>query len=212
MLKTRITLRNFSLVLLNLIKRLILYLQCLKTPPPPNVRAMNIHIFSLVHQFRLILALTCFPLPYLFGVWLVSWCMFSTVKSLFTGRLRIVLGFAILTTFHLISESLLGNTHFTMAILQKCCTVSSKTSTILFALFFLEFIFSFNASCVSRKFTSYSCLHPSRKWLLMRFILSVVFDRTVRFLTTDDVVVEEYNNCPTNNKWLDIKHVSIVFC
>ena len=62
--------------------------------------------------------------------------MFSTVKSLFTGRLRIVLGFAILTTFHLISESLLGNTHFTMAILQKCCTVSSKTSTILFALFF----------------------------------------------------------------------------
>ena len=72
MLKTRITLRSFSLVLLNLIKRLILYLQCLKTPPPPNVRAMNIHIFSLVHQFRLILALTFFPLPYLFGVWLVS--------------------------------------------------------------------------------------------------------------------------------------------
>ena len=62
--------------------------------------------------------------------------MFSTVKSLFTGRLRIVLGFTILTTFHLISESLLGNIHFTMAILQKCCTVSSKTSTILFALFF----------------------------------------------------------------------------
>ena len=34
------------------------------------------------------------------------------------------------------SESLLGNIHFTMAMLQKCCTVSSKTSTILFALFF----------------------------------------------------------------------------
>ena len=34
----------------------------------------------------------------------------------------------------------------------------------------------------------------------MRFILSVVFDRTVRFLTTDDDVLEEYNNCLTNNK------------
>ena len=40
-------------------------------------------------------------------------------KSLFTGRLRIVLVFAILTTTPLVSESLLGNTCVTMTILQK---------------------------------------------------------------------------------------------
>ena len=36
-------------------------------------------------------------------------------------------------------------------------------------------------------------------------------ERTVRFLTTIDVVLEEWNNCSANNKWLDVKHVSIVF-
>ena len=41
--------------------------------------------------------------------------------------------------------------------------------------------------------------------------LSVVLERTVRFLTTVDVVLEEYNNCLPNNKWLSVKHVSIVF-
>ena len=45
----------------------------------------------------------------------------------------------------------------------------------------------------------YSCPHLSQKWLLMRFISSV------------DVVLEEYNNCLPNNKWLGVKHVSIVF-
>ena len=33
---------------------------------------------------------------------------------------------------------------------------------------------------------------------------------TVRFLTTVDVVLEEYNNYVPNNKWLGVKHVSIV--
>ena len=46
----------------------------------------------------------------------------------------------------------------------------------------------------------------------MRFILSVVLERTVRFLSiVIDVVLEEYNNCLSTNKWLGIKHVSIVF-
>ena len=45
----------------------------------------------------------------------------------------------------------------------------------------------------------------------MRFILLVVLERTVRFLTTVDFVLEEYNNCMPNNKWLGVKHVSIVF-
>ena len=46
----------------------------------------------------------------------------------------------------------------------------------------------------------------------MRFILLVVLERTVRFLTiVIDVVLEEYNNYLSTNKWLGVKHVSIVF-
>ena len=56
-----------------------------------------------------------------------------------------------------------------------------------------------------------SCLHLSKKWLLIQFILSAVLESAVRFLTTVDVVLEEYNNCLPNNKWLGAKHVLIVF-
>ena len=41
---------------------------------------------------------------------------------------------------------------------------------------------------------------PIPKMIMMRFILSVVLEKTVRFLTTVDVVLEEYNNCLPNNK------------
>ena len=30
------------------------------------------------------------------------------------------------------------------------------------------------------------------------------------FVATDDVVLEEYNSCLANKKWLNVKHVSIV--
>ena len=44
------------------------------------------------------------------------------------------------------------------------------------------------------------------------FVVShVVLERTVRFLTTVDVVLEQYNNCLPNNKWLSVKYVLIVF-
>ena len=45
----------------------------------------------------------------------------------------------------------------------------------------------------------------------MPFILSVVFERQFRFVTTVDVLLEEYKNCLPNNKWLGVKHVLIVF-
>ena len=45
----------------------------------------------------------------------------------------------------------------------------------------------------------------------MRFILSVVLERMVRFVATVDVVLEEYNRCLPNNKLLGVNHVSIVF-
>ena len=44
----------------------------------------------------------------------------------------------------------------------------------------------------------------------MRFMLSLVLERTVRFLTTVDVMLEEYNNCLITNDWV-FKHVSIEF-
>ena len=65
--------------------------------------------------------------------------------------------------------------------------------------------------CVSHKFTTYLCLHLCQKWLLMRFILPVVFERSVRFLTAVDVVLKQHNNCVLNNKWLSVKYVLIVF-
>ena len=48
-------------------------------------------------------------------------------------------------------------------------------------------------------------------YILMRFILSVVLERTVRFPTTVHVVLEEFNNCLSNKKWLGVKHILIVF-
>ena len=53
--------------------------------------------------------------------------------------------------------------------------------------------------------------HLSQKWLLIRVILSVVLERKVRFIATVDVVLDEYNSCLPKNKWLGVKHVSIVF-
>ena len=118
----------------------------------------------------------------------------------------------IFTIAHLSSESLLGNTPVTIANLQKWLgTFSSLNRTISLTLFFWEFIFTFDVRCVSHKFTTYSCLKKKKKWLLVRFILSVVLHRKFRFLTTVDVVLKEYNNCLPNNKWLGVKHVLIVF-
>ena len=75
-----------------------------------------------------------------------------------------------------------------------------KTSTVSLTLTFRKFIFDFDVRCVSRKFTAYSCLHLSKKRLLIRFILAVVLKRTVGFITTVDLVLEEYINCLPNSK------------
>ena len=64
MLKTRVVLRNVSRVLSNLIKRLIFAIQRLLLLS--NIHAVKIHIFSLVHQLRLLHTLTFVFLSYLF--------------------------------------------------------------------------------------------------------------------------------------------------
>ena len=69
----------------------------------------------------------------------------------------------------------------------------------------------FVVSHVNLLYSTYSYPHLSKKGLLMQFILSVVLERTVRFLATVDFVLEEYNNCLPNNKRLGVKHVSIVY-
>ena len=63
MLKTRVTLGNISRVLLNLTKRWDDICNIQRLLLPPNVHAFNGHISSLVHQLRLLLALTFVPLP-----------------------------------------------------------------------------------------------------------------------------------------------------
>ena len=45
---------------------------------------------------------------------------------------------------------------------------------------------------------------------ILRFILSVVLEKTVRFAARLDVVLDN-NSCLPNNKQLCVKHVSIVF-
>ena len=70
MLKTPVTLVNISRVLLNLIVTLLNLINNRNfqiLPLPLNVHAVNIYIFPLVHQLRLLLTLAFVPLPYLFG-------------------------------------------------------------------------------------------------------------------------------------------------
>ena len=112
MLKTRITLENISRILLNLIKILIFLMY--KDSSPPNVHTVNIHIFLLVYQLRLLLALLC---SLTLSVWLMSYYVISIVKRLFMERFSIVLVFAISTIALPISEPLLGKTPVTVAIL-----------------------------------------------------------------------------------------------
>ena len=69
-LKTRVTLGNISRILLNLtpiLLNLINICNVQRLLLPLNFHSVNIHIFTLVHQLRLLLALTFVPLPYLFG-------------------------------------------------------------------------------------------------------------------------------------------------
>ena len=54
---------------------------------------------------------------------------------------------------------------------------------------------NFDTRCLSEKFTIHSRLHLYQKRLLMWFILLVVLQRKVRFLTTVYVVLEQHNNC-----------------
>ena len=46
---------------------------------------------------------------------------------------------------------------------------------------------------------------------MMRFILSAVLERTVRFIAAVDVMLEDDIGCLPNNKKLGVIHVLIVF-
>ena len=71
-------------------------------------------------------------------------------------------------------------------------------------------MFNFDVRCVSRKFTTYPRSPPIQKMITDVVYLSERLAGTVRFLTTVDVMLEEYNSCLPNNKWLGVKQVSIV--
>ena len=68
-------------------------------------------------------------------------------------------------------------------------------------------MFNFDVRCVSRKFIS----PPIQKMIIDAvYFISSAWEN-VRFLTTVDVMLEEYNNYLPNNKWLSVKPVSIIF-
>ena len=69
--KNRVTLGNISRILLNLtpiLLNLINICNVRRLLLPLNFYSVNIHIFTLVHQLRLLLTLTFVPLPYVFGL------------------------------------------------------------------------------------------------------------------------------------------------
>ena len=102
--KTRVILVKVSRVLLNLIKILVFVIfKDSSLPMFTQLTAASHHNFCSLVLF----------------VWLLSWYIYLIGGSLFTGRLRIALVFSVLTIAPFISESLLGNTPVTMAILQK---------------------------------------------------------------------------------------------
>ena len=108
MLKTRITLGNISRFLrflINLIKWLMFEL-FKDSSTFTNVQAGNIRI--LVHEVRLLLALTFVPLPYMQG-----WChdiYFQLWRVYLCDVWGLILVFAFFTIAPLISESLPGKT------------------------------------------------------------------------------------------------------
>ena len=68
-------------------------------------------------------------------------------------------------------------------------------------------MFNFDVRCVSWKFIS----PPIQKMIIdSAYFISSTWEN-IRFLSTVDVMLEEYNNCLPNNKWLGVKHASIVF-
>ena len=52
---------------------------------------------------------------------------------------------------------------------------------------------------------------PIQKPINYAVDLSVVLERTIGFLATVDIVLEEYDSCLRNNKLLGVKHVSTLF-
>ena len=101
--------------------------------------------------------------------------VYSIQKSLFTGHWKIALAYVILTITPFCVRTSMA---ITMAIFQKYLALFHHK---LAQHNFWKFIFNFDARCVSRKFTTNSCL---------QFMLSVVLERTVRFLITAGAVLE----------------------
>ena len=91
-----VKLGNIYRVLLNLFKRLIFLTFKDSSFLPMFPQLTFIFSLYLVHQLQLLLTLTFFPLPYLFGLCHDINIQLETIgKSLFTGRLRIALIFLI---------------------------------------------------------------------------------------------------------------------
>ena len=160
MLKTWITLRDVFCVLLNLaciLLNLINISNVQRLLLPLNF-TLNIHIFSLVHQLWLFLWQILFPC--LISLVNVMICIFNWEEFIY-GMFEDCIG--------------LFNSHYRSFLFQNFYQVipcyygnSPKVSGHLFIInqhkkFFFEFIFDFDACCVSHKFTTYLCLYLCQK-------------------------------------------------
>ena len=117
---------NISRVLLNLFKILI-FVMFKQLLPPPNVHAVNIS--------SQITAASCLNFCSLaLSVWLASWYVFLTVKSLFRGRLRIALVFTFLTTFGSLYIILMFFVYYINLLHYSCLHLSQKWLLMRFIL------------------------------------------------------------------------------
>ena len=92
-------------------------MQCSKTPPPSQFLHSQHSDFLFTSPIMAASHLNLCSLA--LSVWLVSWYVYSSGKSLFIGRLRIALVLAILSIAPFVSESHPGNNPVTMEILEK---------------------------------------------------------------------------------------------
>ena len=120
----------------------------------------NIHIFFIfiVHQLRLLLTLTFVPLPYLFGQCHDIYVQFGRI---FYVTFEDCIGLFISHYRSFLCQNLYQVIPLLLWQFSKC--VRAPFHHKLAQHNFWEFIFNFHARCVSREFTTYSCLHLCQK-------------------------------------------------
>ena len=134
----------------------------------PNVPAVNIHIFSLVQQLRLLLTLTFVPLSYLFGLCHDMYIQLGRVYLRDVWGLHWYFQFSLLL---LLFQNLYQD--IPLLLWQFSKSVWAPFHHKLAGHIFWEFIFNFDVHCVSCKFATYIFISANNKWLSVKHVLIV---------------------------------------